>query len=552
MSPTQPHAPTVLFIASECGGIARTGGLGDVVRDLSRALVGRGVPTAVILPAYGSSTLTGESIASLKVPFGGKERKAEVLYLDHDGIPVYQIRNKKFFEKEYGSVYIDSGRAGRGPFEDDAKRFAFFSAAVAAALITLPDFRELTLLHCHDWHSGILPVLLKMDPAFTAVAARLRVLFTIHNLGYQGVRPFVYGRERELNSFASWFPGLYRALAGTPRFFDLRDPLAEFPCFNPIKAGIRLADLVTTVSPTYAHEITLPDDHGNRFIGGHGLERDLTLLARQGRLVGILNGIDYTVSDPAKLDPPFSAALQDPAAGKAVFRKSVLEGLEARLRTLAARPGIPFPGSRRLLDRKPLLDVKLWGKRPLVVFVSRAVDQKAGILFEHVSEGKNLLQKILERELSLVVLASGELSNSFTEYMQAENALFIDTFDGKLATDLYAAGELLLLPSYFEPCGISQLIAMRYGCLPVVHEIGGLHDTVRNRRTGFCYGGVNLAGQQKALLRALDAALKLHREDPAGWSGMMREAMAERFTWTGPTKIYQQLYGQLLGMPVGK
>jgi starch synthase len=150
------------------------------------------------------------------------------------------------------------------------------------------------------------------------------------------------------------------------------------------------------------------------------------------------------------------------------------------------------------------------------------------------------------------VLASGELEDSFTEYMQAENALFIDTFDGTLATALYAAGELLLLPSYFEPCGISQLIAMRYGCLPVVHEIGGLHDTVRNRRTGFCYGGVNLAGQQKALLRALDAALKLHREDPTGWNGMMREAMEERFTWTGPTKIYQQLYGQLLGMPVGK
>jgi starch synthase len=124
------------------------------------------------------------------------------------------------------------------------ERFDFFPRRSPPALVTLPAFRELKLLHCHDWHSGILPVLLKMDPAFQAVAARLRVLFTIHNLGYQGVRPFVYGRERELHSFASWFPELYRALAGTPRFFDLRDPLAEFPCFNPIKAGIRLADLV--------------------------------------------------------------------------------------------------------------------------------------------------------------------------------------------------------------------------------------------------------------------------------------------------------------------
>ena len=549
MSIETVESPRILFIASECARIARTGGLGDVVHDLSRVLRQKGISTAVIMPGYSSGSLTGEFVEQYKIAFGGKSHKVKLHALDLDGVTVFQIRSKTFFEKEYGTVYIDSGSLDRGPFEDDAKRFAFFSKAAAEIIHKSPLFQATKILHCHDWHTGVFLTLLKMDPQYAELAQRVRTVFTIHNLGYQGVRPFVYAKEKLLMSFSSWFPQLYREMVATPRIYDIRDPLAEIPCFNPIKAGIRLADLVTTVSPTYAHEITLPNDPGNRFTGGNGMERDLTQLARRGRLTGILNGIDYTDNDPAALIPPYISGTASCCRDRKKFTKSFLERLPERLALLAEESGDRFKNSGEILKRKPMLDAA-WKKRPLVVFISRAVDQKAGILFEEMSGGKNLLDRILNRELSLIVLASGELEENFRKTMDRDNALFINAFDRKLATDLYGAGDLLLLPSYFEPCGISQLIAMRYGCLPLVHEIGGLHDTVKHRKTGFSYHGVNLEQQQRSLLRTLDSALKLWQESPERWEEMIRKAMDKRFTWEAPARTYIQLYSQLTGLPM--
>jgi len=539
-------SPQVLFIASECGQIARTGGLGDAVHDLSRALCERGIHTAVIMPGYSSSSLIGHTVEQFKIPFSGKHYRIKLLKLDLGEVPVYQIKSKDYFEKEYGTVYIDSERGNRGPFEDDAKRFAFFSRATAEIIKDFPLFKETKILHCHDWHSGAFLVLLKFDPAYEAIAQRVRTVFTIHNLSYQGVRPFVYAKEKLQMSFSSWFPELYYNLVATPRIFDIRDPLAEIPCFNPIKAGIRLADLVTTVSPTYAHEVTLPDDPGNRFIGGHGMERDLIQLAKRGRLSGILNGINYKDNDPGLLDPPYNPASKSCNQERKAFVRTFLGNLPERITQLARTAGDSFRNSASLLKRKPLLSAQ-WKKRPLLVFISRAVDQKAGILFESFSGGKNLLSRILDRKLSFIALASGGLENRFIESMDRENALFINAFDKQLATELYGAGDLLLLPSYFEPCGISQLIAMRYGCLPLVHEIGGLQDTVQHRKTGFCYRGINLEQQLKGVLRTLDNALKMWHESPKEWQTMMHAAMDKRFSWEGPAQTYKQLYSQLVG-----
>ena len=527
--------PTLLLIASECGGIARKGGLGDVIRDLSRSLHASGVRVGVVLPGYQESGILGEKTASLKVRFGGKVHKTGLLYLERHGVPVFQIRNRTFFEKEYGSVYIDSEKLARGPFEDDARRFAFFSAAVTEALAAYEPFNEVELLHCHDWHTGVLLTLLRTDPRYRETARRMQSLFTIHNLDYQGSRPFIYGKEKELLSFQSWFPELYESLVGTPRFFDLRDPRATDPCFNPLKAGIRLADLVTTVSPTYAHEITLPDDPGNRFTGGCGLERDISLLARQGRLSGILNGIDYHALDPARLDPPISTEKRTRRSQKKAFKKAFLERIAGR----------PECGAL-------YADPKGWLERPLVIFISRAVEQKAGILLEGEGQERVLLDKVLDRDISLIALSDGGLGERLAARMGGDNAVFINQFDPELATGLYAAGDILLLPSYFEPCGISQLIAMRFGCLPLVHDIGGLHDTVRDGQSGFAYKGRNLQEQKRNLLRTLDRALETKQNQPEVWQEMIGTAMRERFTWEDPTRIYRQLYSQLLGRPLGR
>jgi len=524
---------TLLFAASEFGGIAHTGGLGDVVRDLSRELYKKRMNIAVIIPAYSKSTETGILVYSFKTPFGGRLITTEILKLDFNKVPVYQIRNKLFFEEEYGNVYIDSGKSGRGPFEDDAKRFAFFSAAVAESLLTFPPFRKIRLLHCHDWHTGVLLTLLRYDPRFVNTAAGLRIFFTIHNLGYQGVRPFVYGKTADLLSFQSWFPKLYNSGISPRQLSDIKDPVAKTPCFNPIRAGIRLADIVTTVSPTYAHEITLPDNGNNCFIGGSGLEKDLTRLAKQGRLSGILNGIDYNSCDPGKLSPPYEATDKDLISKKTEYKLTFLERLQDRIKN-----------SKNTVTAKSLFKMKNWKNRPLLIFISRAVKQKAGILFKKMPDGVTLLGSILNLDISLIVLASGELNNDFQAALTGDNALYMDTFDRELATALYAAGDILLMPSYFEPCGISQLIAMRYGCLPLVHEIGGLADTVTDE-TGFSYNGTNLIQQQNNLLSQLRKALAKWHSDKNGWETMMRKAMGGRFTWEEPAKIYRQLYNQL-------
>ena len=261
--------PHVIMVAAECRGLVKVGGLGDVVRDLSKALHDLGVPVVVVLPCYDVIDHPATYVEQYNVSFGGRYCIVDVFVCELDGVPVYLLRNDDFFENNYGEVYIPSDWRAGGPFADDAKRFAFFSAA---ALKWIDRRRaggqRVDALHCHDWHTASLLVLLRNDASYRSLACQVRTLFTIHNLDYQGLRPFNGGGEPDwLLSFADWFPKLYRDMRMADVLYPAEAGYAPGN-YNPMRAGIVLADNVNTVSPTYAREITRPDDSAQNFAGG--------------------------------------------------------------------------------------------------------------------------------------------------------------------------------------------------------------------------------------------------------------------------------------------
>lgn len=542
MKDTKPH---VLMVAAECRDIAKVGGLGDVVRDLAKALKILGIPVSIVMPCYDKVQHPAEPIDSFLVPFGTRtDWLVKIFKRELDGVTVYLLRSEEFFGGRYGDVYIDSDRLGSGPFEDDAQRFAFFSAATLEFMLRHTESHGINALHCHDWHTGVLLVLLKHDPRNRQLASTLQTLFTIHNLDYQGTRPFELSGDRNLSSFAEWFPELYQNLKTKGTLAALSDPYTPIPCFNPMRAGINLADNVNTVSPKYAAEITQPDDASRNFIGGRGLERDLQLCG--DRLYGILNGLDYKVYDPSKLTPPFDGNIGDWQSARRQHKLNLLEGLDKHLQEMASRLGKGFKNSDSVLSKMSTHQPDEWEEKLLIVAVTRAVRQKMSILLETLDGSASVLQESLKRDIYLVVFGTGELENQLEEINRWRNGLFVCAFDPKFADLLYAGGDLFLMPSDFEPCGISQMIAMRYGCLPLVPDVGGLSNTVRDMQTGFVYHGVNRQAARQALLDTLDKALDCYVNDRKKWAEIQVQAMSVRFEWTSSAEKYIELYRKQL------
>jgi starch synthase len=457
-----------------------------------------------------------------------------------DGVPVYLLSNRDFFSGEYGEVYVDSDRLGRGPFEDDALRFAFFSVAVLEFLLEYPELFEINALHCHDWHTGSLLTLLKYGSRYERLANTVSTLFTIHNLDYQGTRPFELVGERSLSTFAGWFPELYQELKAHGNLVAISDQHSQVPCFNPMRAGINLADNVNTVSPNYAREITQPDDEERNFIGGRGLEEDLK--NRGSHLYGILNGLDYEMNNPSALSPSFDSAIPDWQSARRQHKMDILKCLPENLEIMAVNLGRRFKNSASVMEKMRDFQANRWGKKPLVVAVTRAVRQKVNILLEGSDSSASLLQEILNREIFLLILGTGDLEDDLEEINNYENGLFICAFDPALAARLYAAGDIFLMPSDFEPCGISQMIAMRYGCLPLVPAVGGLKDTVQDKITGFVYLGADRQAARQAFLDKLDYAINCYSQEQPGWEAMQVRAMNARFEWSTSAREYIKLY----------
>ncbi len=477
----------ILFVAPEVAPFAKTGGLADVAGSLPRALRQLGHDVRLILPLYQSVEESHYPLRkgrkSVEVVIDGELRKGLLRQSALDSVPVYFIDNRDYFHRP--GLY---GTAA-GDYPDNAQRFGFFCRAVLEFLRRL-DFRP-DVLHLNDWQTGLIPVLLrhelKNDPFFNAIGTVL----TIHNLGYQGLFP----------------PEILLSLRLDPSLFAI-DGLEYYGKVSFLKGGLLFADALTTVSPTYCREIQTPE---------LGLGFDGILRQRRDALHGILNGLDTKQWDPA-----LSSALP------ANYDASDLKGKAADKKALQKELGLTVSPAT-----------------PIVCMITRLDTQKGLDLVEEAWPG------LLQRDLQFVLLGTGEQQHTaFFEQVKGRfpGRVSINlAFDDALAHRIYAGSDLFLMPSRYEPCGLGQLIALRFGTIPVARRTGGLADTVVDpadsprEANGFLFREATGAD----LLAALDRALALF-PDKRAWRKLVRRGMTQDFSWGRSAQQYLEIYQQAL------
>ncbi|MDH3533483.1 MAG: glycogen/starch synthase [Gammaproteobacteria bacterium] len=496
-----------MFLAAENGALpgGKVGGVGDVARELPAALCAEGWQTSVLTPSYGMfARLPGAcKLASVQVPFRGVSESVAV----HE-VPgsVDRARNLVFEHALFapfgpGKIYCHD--EDDRPFATDASKFALFGSAAAAYIDQLAETPD--VVHLHDWPAALY-LLLKNFSADYRRLRDIRTVFTIHNLAYQGTRP-IDGDDSSLNA---WFP----QLEYDPEL--VRDP-EHAQCLNPMALAIRSADCVSTVSPTYAREICSPSDPTRGFVGGEGLDSDLAAIAARDGLVGILNGCEYP--QPVGRRPGWQRIVTLAKAQAAAWQQSVTSN---RAHALAAARLNALPSRRR---------------QHLLVSIGRLVQQKVRLFLEPMTDGRPALEHILGALGSKGVLffvGSGEADLERRLLDIAEryaNLVFLCGYSETLADPLYRGGDLFLMPSSFEPCGISQMLAMRSAQPCVVHEVGGLADTVEDGVTGFVFDGVGPTEQAAAFVATTRRALHLRTANSAQWQEICRRAAAQRFDW---------------------
>ncbi len=465
------------MVSSEAAPFAKTGGLADVVGSLPLALRSCGDEVAVVLPRYGSIDLKNARRVwdNLAVHFGPASYPISI-YQAPAEFPVYLVDCPPLFDRK--GLYGESGL----DYPDNHIRFAVFCRAALSVARVL--FRT-DVFHCHDWQTGLVPAYLRTTFATDPTFLGCRTLFTIHNLGYQGLFPKTALAEVALD------PAVYRP-----------DGMEFFGRVSYIKAGIEFADALNTVSPTYAREIQTPEF-------GFGL--DGCLRDRTAVLSGILNGVDYAEWSP-ETDPliPAHYSAED-LRGKATCKRQLLEEF-----------GLPADA----MDR------------PLLGIVSRFTRQKGTDLLAEIAA------QLVAEDVYLVALGSGDLEyEAFFRRMQEEYPGRIAVrigFDNGLAHRIEAGADIFLMPSHYEPCGLNQIYSLRYGTVPVVRATGGLDDTIEEG-TGFKFA--QYSGH--ALLVAVRAAVRAFA-DREEWQKMMRRGMEKDFSWKTSSLAYSALYRRLL------
>jgi starch synthase len=497
----------VLLAASEVVGFAKTGGLADVAGSLPPALARRGIDCAVILPLYRSARAAKVPLErtdlTFHVPIGGRPVSGRLWRsrLAGSDVPVYLVEHADYYERDDPTLghglyqFTQTGGAQRD-YPDNCARFVFFCRAVLEAMRLL-DFWP-NVLHLNDWHTGLAPVYLREvyaklpDVELQAKYGRVRTLFTIHNIAHQGV-------------FWQWD----MVLAGLDwRLFNPAQ-LEFYGHLNFLKAGIVFSDWVSTVSPTYAREVQTP-------YFGCGLQG--VLAERRERFVGIVNGADYKVWDPANdahLAATYSADAVRPGKSQC---KAALQGR---------------------------LGLAVEAETPLLGVVARLAEQKGIDLLVRAAAG------FLQRETQLVVLGKGD--GEYHRALEAVRSNFpgrvalVFAFDEGLAHQIEAGADLFLMPSLYEPSGLNQLYSMRYGTPPVVRATGGLADTVidatpetleAGTATGFSFKAYSPDG----LLGAVQRALALYRGPRAAWDRLVRTAMRQDWSWDRSAAEYEHLY----------
>ncbi len=513
----------ILMVSAENGALpgGKVGGIGDVVRDIPPALAAQGYQVHVVTPGYQSFTrLPGaEHSDDFTVQFAGDEH-AVALYrvpaINPDAnVCLWALEHPRFAAGGAGNIYCDD--PPDRPYSTDATKFALFSVAVAEA-IKRSLFGDLQVLHLHDWHAALVAVLRAYDPEYQSLQS-IHTVYTIHNLALQGIRPLA----DDDSSMQSWFPNLMVDVNA------VNDPRAPH-CVNPMRAGINLADKVHAVSPTYATEIVRPSQAEVGIYGGEGLEADLQVAAEQGRLFGILNGCDYSAAPPEEMAHKPLLALCE---------KTVIRWLASQRLALSSHL-IALHRIEGLLKQQ-----KSMVRKMLLTSVGRITDQKLLLLRETMPNGKTALVNMLEmlgNDGLFVLLGSGDSKlEDFCTSVAGEKAnfLFLNGYSDPLAQALYASGDLFVMPSSFEPCGISQMLAMRSGQPCLVHAVGGLKDTVEDEVNGFAFTGDNVGDQASNMLERFNSLLEMKRQDPERWMAVSAAAAQARFSWSAVAVAYK-------------
>lgn len=475
----------ILFIASESVPFIKTGGLADVVGSLPKNFNKDEFDVRVMIPNY--KCISGEYKNNMKyvthfyMELNWRSQYVGILQMEFQGIQFYFIDNEYYFsgEKPYGNIY------------EDIEKFAFFSRA-ALSVLPLIDYKP-DIIHCHDWQTGLIPVYLKERFKEGEFFSSIKSIMTIHNLKFQGI----------------WDMKVVMDITGLPAYYFTPDKLEAYGDANYLKGGIVYADMITTVSETYANEIK------TEFFG-EGL--DGLISARSNSLLGIVNGIDYSEYDP-ETD---------------TFIKKNYNAINFRKEK-----------TKNKRDLQKELGLEINDKKFMIGIVSRLTDQKGFDLIECV------MDELCLEDLQLVVLGTGEekYENMFRhfDWKYHEKVSANIYYSEPMSHKIYASCDAFLMPSLFEPCGLSQLMSLRYGTVPIVRETGGLNDTVEsyneyeNSGTGFSFHNYNA----HEMLDTIRYALHIYKNKKREWNKIIDRGMAKDFSWTSSAKKYEDLYRRL-------
>ena len=468
--------PGVLLAAAECAPLAKTGGLADVVGTLPKSLAALGFDARIITPYHRvikekyASQVT--HLTDFYIDLGWRHQYVGIERLLLDGIVIYLVDNEFYFGDR---IYLGG--------EAEGEQYAFFARAILEALPRL-DFTP-EILHCNDWHTAVLPMLMKTQYA-GRMQSRMQTLLTIHNIAYQGK----YGTD---------------ILEDTCGIGHRDQHIVEYDgCANFMKGAFETADKITTVSPTYAQEILDP-------WFSYGL--DALLREKQYKLCGILNGIDMDANDPATdKNIPFNYSIKTFETGKAKCKEALQD-----------RFGLHKDGS------------------PVFGMVSRMVGMKGFDLVQSIADG------LVDRGIQLVILGSGESQyENFFSDLCGRHPGRVGTYIGfepKLSQEIYAGADAFIMPSKSEPCGLAQMVACRYGTPPIVRETGGLrdsiHDSTMGDGNGFTFAGYNAHELYVACCNAQDAY-----NNKENWKNLVRHCMECDFSWDVSAKSYEGLYNE--------
>jgi len=464
----------ILFAASEAVPYAASGGLADVIGSLPEAICKQGQDCRVVIPLYMSIPAEMRNqmtfLANITVDVSWRKQYCGIFTAQWNGVTYYFIDNEYYF-----------GREGLYGFYDDCERFVFFSRAVLEMLRYI-DF-EPDIIHGNDWQTALIPVFYQVFYKYQQGYQKIKHVFTIHNIQYQGC----YGRE------------VLNEVMGIPLYHM---GILEYDgAINMMKGALETADRITTVSPSYASEILDP-------WYAHGLDR--ILVNKQDKLSGILNGIDTNLYNPAKdksIAKKFSARTP---GGKAACKEALL-----------AEVGLPA------------------GDAPVIGIVTRFVSHKGIDLIRYVFED------ILKLGFRFVILGSGEkIYEDFFKEMQwryPESVSVTTGFVPALARKIYAGADLFLMPSQSEPCGLAQMVSMRYGTIPIVRETGGLRDSVTDNGNGDGNGYTFKTYNAHDMLDAC-ARARAEFDNASAWKALVKRALSCDFSWDASASTYIKLY----------